>query len=145
MTHGEAHRKKTTKEYRAWAGMKQRCRDPRCKSFSDYGGRGITVCPQWVDSFPAFLTDVGRAPSPAHTLGRIRNDENYEPGNVSWQTRQEQNDNTRRNTYVTINGVRKTVTAWCRINGISTSTMAQRLKYGWSLTEAVTIKVGGVR
>src|ERR1035438_3468499 len=74
-------------EYRAWSGMKQRCTNPEFKDWMLYGGRGIAVCPSWMDSFECFYRDVGPKPSPLHSLDRYSNgDGNYEPGNVRWAT-----------------------------------------------------------
>lgn len=83
---------KQAPEYRAWAGMKQRCAD---KSDADYGGRGIKVCQEWGDDYLAFLRDVGRRPSTRHSLDRINVNGNYEPGNVRWATAREQYQNRR--------------------------------------------------
>lgn len=77
-------------EYQSWLAMRRRCRDEKFWKFPDYGGRGITVCDEWYESFPAFIEHVGEKPSPRHTLDRIDNDGNYEPGNVRWATPQEQ-------------------------------------------------------
>jgi hypothetical protein len=71
------------KEKAAWQNMLNRCRNPRTEDWPNYGGRGIRVCDRWR-SWAAFIADVGMAPSPAHTLDRIENDGNYEPGNVRW-------------------------------------------------------------
>ena len=73
--------------------MRERCSCPRYQGYDRYGGRGIKVCERWQESFEAFLEDVGLAPSPQHSLGRIDNDGNYEPGNVTWQTVAEQSKN----------------------------------------------------
>jgi hypothetical protein len=89
------HGKTGTTEYRIWQSMKWRCLNPNYKPYPNYGGRGITVCDRWRDSFEAFLADVGPRPSPKHTLDRIDNDGDYEPGNVAWRTRKEQNQNRR--------------------------------------------------
>lgn len=75
--------------------MKQRCLNPRDKKFQDYGGRGITICPEWRDSFVRFIADVGVKASAGVTLDRIDNDRGYEPGNVRWTTYHEQNMNRR--------------------------------------------------
>ena len=89
------HGRTRTAEYRAWTSMKKRCTDSRSPSWPDYGGRGITVCERWAHSFVAFLVDVGERPSPLHSIDRIDNDGNYEPGNVRWATREQQARNKR--------------------------------------------------
>jgi hypothetical protein len=78
--------------------MKQRCLNPKCLSWPDYGGRGITISPCWLgeDGFDNFVRDVGKRPSRKHSLDRINNDGNYEPGNVRWATAKTQNKNRRR-------------------------------------------------
>ena len=91
-THG--HSKRRSPEYNAWSNMRQRCNNPQATGYSDYGGRGITVCSRW-DSFEAFLEDMGNKPSPKHSLDRINNAGEYGPGNCRWATRLEQNRNTR--------------------------------------------------
>ena len=68
VTHGEG--KMRTPEYNSWSGMKSRCLDPNGKDFKNYGARGITVCDRWRESYPAFLADMGRKPSPQHSLDR---------------------------------------------------------------------------
>jgi len=82
-------------EYRIWQSMKTRCFNPKHVKFSNYGGRGITVCQRWKDSFPAFLEDMGLRPDPSLTLDRINNDGDYEPANCRWATASEQNSNRR--------------------------------------------------
>lgn len=84
-----------TKEYIAWKAMNQRCRAKEGRNFEAYGKRGITVCREWQDSFPAFLRDVGVAPSPEHSLDRENNDKGYSKGNVRWATDVQQANNRR--------------------------------------------------
>lgn len=82
-------------EYAAWRSMKSRCLNPNVKYFEHYGGRGITVCPPWLNSSEQFIRDMGPRPSPKHSLDRIDNDGNYEPSNCRWATKQEQRQNQR--------------------------------------------------
>jgi len=82
-------------EYRIWSSMKRRCLNPKDLGWERYGGRGITVCAEWQASFDAFLAYMGPRPSLAHSIDRIDNDGNYEPGNVRWATWSQQNANKR--------------------------------------------------
>lgn len=92
--HGDATRSRKAKEYIAWANMKIRCYNPKFNQYQDYGGRGIKMCSEWLNSYVTFLSDMGRCP-PGCTLDRKNNDGNYEPGNCRWATRRDQGLNKR--------------------------------------------------
>src|SRR4026208_765775 len=118
--------------------MKARCNDPRDDAYRWYGGRGITVCAAWAESFEAFLRDIGPRPSRRHTLDRIDNARGYEPGNVRWATRLQQMRNTRANRWLECNGGRLTIQDWARRIGASHATIHTRLQRGWPLDKALT-------
>jgi hypothetical protein len=81
-----------THEYYSWRGMKERCFNPNHASFGNYGGKGVTVCKEWKDSFPAFLRDMGKRPAKC-SLDRIDPEGNYEPGNCRWVNQKTQANN----------------------------------------------------
>lgn len=94
--HGKAATHSRTLEYKAWAQMKTRCTNLKAKQYEDYGGRGISVCERWMNSFEYFLEDMGLKPSSAHSLDRKDVNGNYEPSNCKWSTIFEQSHNRRR-------------------------------------------------
>ena len=96
IVHGHSRRAgNTSSEYRAWRSMKDRCTNPKDTDFHHYGGRGITVCERWISSFVDFYSDMGPKPTSDHSIDRINNNGNYEPGNCKWSTWIEQNNNKR--------------------------------------------------
>ena len=128
------------KEYQAWAHMLARCSDPKRPDFHNYGGRGIEVCERWRTSFFYFFTDMGPRPSIRHTLDRIDNSKGYEPGNVRWAVWEVQQNNRRNNVLVEWNGERKTFPQWSRETGIHATLLRARLKLGWPVQLAMTVK-----
>lgn len=131
-THGESRGAARTSEYESWAAMLARCHSPSHRWFSRYGGRGIVVCEEWRRSYPAFLAYMGRKPTPRHSIDRIDNDGNYEPGNVRWADDVEQQANRRNTIWVTIDGTTKTLSEWARGAGLSKSVIEQRYVRGWT-------------
>ncbi len=129
LIHGDATRDRTAPEYTAWTNMRHRCTSPKWPRFDAYGGRGIRVCERW-GSYAAFLADMGRRPSPRHSLDRINNDGNYEPGNCRWATRSEQARNMRSNHLVIIDGESATLTEWSERSGVEVACIKGRIKRG---------------
>ncbi len=117
--------------------MLYRCEDPSHASYQRYGARGIAVCKQWHE-FETFLRDMGRRPSPKHSIDRIDNDGNYEPANCKWSTVIEQANNSRNNRVLTFRGESKTLAQWAREFNMKWDTLRCRLREGWSMERAVT-------
>jgi hypothetical protein len=139
-THGVRARGGTTPEYDAWQAMHARCSTEREHLMPRYAGRGIRVCERWSGptGFPYFFSDMGRKPSPSHSLDRFPdNDGDYEPGNCRWATRAEQASNTSSTRVITFNGVTMTMTQWAAHVGVTPSTMVYRLK-NWTIRQALT-------
>lgn len=126
--HGQATRDKgTTRVYRTWLSLRDRCLNPKSAAYPRYGGRGITVCKRW-DSFENFYADVGEPPTPKHTLDRINNDKGYSPNNVRWATRKEQSNNISTNTWVTYEGKCMTWAQWAEYLEIPYNCLMTRVR-----------------
>jgi len=87
--HSRSNFGRPTLTYKSWLSMKQRCLNSKKDNFHLYGGRGIMICPEWIDSFDTFLQDIGER-SPGTTLNRINRNGNYEPGNCEWADKKRQ-------------------------------------------------------
>lgn len=129
-THPNAtHGMTDSPEYRSWCSMKARCCNSQNPSYPRYGGRGIKVCQRWLDSFSDFLADMGKKPTPKHTIDRFPdNNGNYEPGNCRWATAQEQSRNRRSNRVIEFGGVSRTVAEWADVLGVGYFTLARRIE-----------------
>ncbi len=137
--HGHTLRhRRPSAEYRSWLNMKSRCFDVTNHNYARYGGRGITVCDAWRADFLSFLSHIGRRPSPRHTVDRINNDGNYEPGNVRWATPKEQGRNKHNNRVLTVNGVSRHILDWAAVSGLSRATIWSRLKCGYTPEAAIS-------
>lgn len=139
MKHGASRRGAQSPEFRVWQQMISRCERPSARSFPLYGGRGIRVCEEWRHDFAAFLAHVGPRPSDGHSIDRINNDGNYEPGNCRWATAREQSANKRNTTRITAFGETLTVTEWSERTGIPRVTIASRIAKGMRGERALAV------
>lgn len=132
--HGHTAQRKRSPEHRTWVSIKQRCFCRTSASWERYGGRGITVCERWSNSFPDFLADVGKRPSSQHSLDRFPdNNGDYKPGNVRWATRSEQQRNKRSNVWINHEGIKRLLIDVAEELGLDkrqTSTLRRRRKEG---------------
>lgn len=108
-THGQSH----TPEYMAWRGMRKRCSNPKAKGYEYWGGRGISVCERWLNSFEAFYSDMGPKPE-GSSLDRKDNDGDYEPSNCRWVNKKTSSLNRRSIRWIEIKGETKCLKDWAR-------------------------------
>lgn len=130
--HGQAG----TKLNMVWASMKQRCLNPNSGSYAYYGGRGITVCQRWVDSFEDFAADMGPRPEGALTE-RVDNDGPYSPENCRWASRREQMLNTRAGVRLGFESRVMKIREWASERGLPLATLRQRIDKGWTVRDAL--------
>lgn len=132
------HGMQNTPEYDIWQHMKARCFNPKDKAFKNYGGRNITVCDEWKNSFGTFYSDMGLRPE-GTSLDRIDNNGNYEPTNCRWSTDIEQARNKRNNHLVTYEGEIKTLAEWAESLNINYFVLHARInKLNWPIERAFT-------
>ena len=133
------HNGTSTKLYKNWCAMKERCMNPHNKSFRRYGGRGISVCQEWLDFsvFRAWALASGYAEG--LTIDRMDNDGNYEPRNCRWVTPREQNRNYSRNRMLTFHGKTQCVQDWAHELGINSTTILFRLRSGKTTEAALSV------
>lgn len=139
--HGGAKRQgKRTKLYSIWIGMRRRCFDESSPSYPNYGGRGITICPEWKDDFSAFRSwAVKNGYKPNLSIDRIDNDGGYSPENCRWADARTQALNRRSNRHITFNGETHTAYEWDIILGFKRGTISRRVaSFGWPIERALT-------
>lgn len=134
--HGYA-RKSRSPIYRIWGAMISRCTNPNHKSYADYGGRGITVCEEWMD-FQGFLNSFGDRPEGCYSIDRINNELGYFKENCRWGTTETQCNNRRSNRFIEFNGERLTISQWSRKLGIDKTTIRKRLEKGWPIEKVLS-------
>lgn len=145
-THGECRQSSKTAEFGVWSGMNQRCHSPNYHGYFRYGGRGIQVCDRWrgKGGYQRFLADMGRRPN-GHSIERIDNEGNYEPGNCRWASTKQQCNNRRSNAVLEIRGRKQTVSEWAAEVDVSPHLIFGRLGDGWSPEDAVFKPKRGAR
>ena len=119
-----------------WAGMKARCTNPNAVGYEYYGARGVKVCQRWMDSFEAFVADMGLRP-PGLTIDRIDGSKDYEPGNCRWATPLEQVRNRSTSFLATIGEETLSVREWCRRFGIGHNPVYDLIHEGVAPAEAL--------
>lgn len=125
-------------EWFIWRSMRNRCSNPKHPSYKNYGGRGITVCDRWEESFINFYEDMGARPSKDHSLDRINNNLGYNKENCRWATDKEQRRNTRRNIFLTLDGKTMCLEDWAKQLKIKPDTLKKRIDSGWSDERVLT-------
>ena len=124
------HGMHNTRIYRIWSSMKKRCTNSKDEHYPNYGGRGITVCPEWMEFEPFYNWAITHGYADNLTLDRKDNDGNYEPGNCHWTTPKGQANNRRNTLHITVNGVTKNATDWAKTIGVGRTTIGRHIKKG---------------
>lgn len=141
-TIGARCKTKISSEYNTWRNMIERCTNPSYKLYVNYGGRGISVCERWLDSFENFITDMGKKPTPDYSIERINNNGNYEPSNCKWESKVNQARNKRSNVFLTHKGETLCMAAWAQRACISTQLFWHRINTcKWSIEKAIDTPV----
>lgn len=139
--HGHSGTRKHS-AYSSWLAMKKRCYSKSHVAYDRYGGKGIVVCTRWLGEpgFRNFLEDMGERPSQFHTLDRINNDGNYEPGNCRWSTKSEQAYNRKPKILLSAFGESLTIQKWSERFGVTPNAIHYRIRKGWDIERAVTLR-----
>jgi hypothetical protein len=111
--------------------MVQRCTNPKACGWKYYGGKGISIAPEWA-TFEQFFADMGPKPTPEHTINRKDGRKNYSKENCEWATKLEQGQNKSNNRNLTLNGETHSVSAWARKLGVKRTLLFDRFQMGWS-------------
>ncbi len=136
-THGHASGGVTSRTYRSWTGLKERCMNPENKNYANYGGRGVTVCDRWLESFQNFLADMGPAPN-GMSLDRFPDmNGNYEPSNCRWAIARDQQNNRRNTVMLEYKGVTRALSEWASDFGMNLDTLYRRIHRGMSVEAAL--------
>jgi len=134
-----------TKLYKTFVRIKCRCYNIKDKRYKDYGGRGITVCDEWRNSFEQFAKDMGEPPTKKHSIDRIDNNKGYSKENCRWATPKQQANNTRLTTFITYKNETKSLSEWTKISKLRKGTIITRLRRGWTIEKALFTKIDKVK
>lgn len=137
--HSTKHGQSGTRLYLIWNGMRQRCENPRDTTFHNYGGRGISVCNEWLNFNSFFMWAIANGYKDDLSIDRKDNNGNYEPGNCRWITLREQQRNKRTNRLITYDGKTMCLKDWENMLGFSRGLIANRLERGWSIKNAINV------
>jgi hypothetical protein len=141
ITHGDARRGAATTEFVTWRCMIGRCTTPTNDDFHHYGGRGIKVCERWINSYPNFLADMGRKPTPKHSIERKDANGDYEPLNCIWALQVDQVRNRRNTLRVEFKGRTMSLADAAEQAGFTRNLVYVRIsKLGWSAEQALTTR-----
>lgn len=135
------HGKENTTKYCTWENIKQRCLNSKAPNYKNYGGRGIRVCKEWVNSFEQFYEDMGDKPGPKYSLDRLDNSGPYSKENCAWKTKKEQGRNKRNNVVLTYSGKTQSLIEWSEELNVNYSTLQGRISLGWSVENTLSTPV----
>lgn len=127
-----------TRQYKIWAGMKNRCQNPKNSSYELYGEKGIALCGRW-QKFENFWEDMKDGYADNLSIDRVDNDKGYYKENCRWATQKQQQNNRGNNHLVSFNGETKTLKQWAESIGINYRILSNRINtYNWSIEKALT-------
>ena len=132
------HGMRYTRIYNIWRSMRQRCSNPKCKNYKNYGGRGITVCQEWEDFQTFYDWAMSNGYAEDLTIDRVDVNGDYEPSNCRWVSYKIQANNKSDSKFIEVNGISHTIAEWSDITGIQKATIWARLQKGWSIERAIT-------
>jgi hypothetical protein len=136
------HDESKTRLYKKWTGIITRCYNPKCKSYKNYGGRGITMCEEWRNSYEAFRDwALAHGFREGLQIDRIDTNGNYCPSNCRWITSKQNQRNRTNNRLLTAFGVTQPMSVWCEEFDINEGTLRKRMKLKWTMEDALTVPV----
>lgn len=143
LKHGHIIGRKKSPTYASWRNAKTRCFNPNCKKFPVYGGRGISMCGEWVANFSAFLRDMGECP-PNQTLERDDVDGDYQRDNCRWLPKSKQALNKQSTVWVTVNDDRMSLATYAQLMGVNYKSMWWHINHGKSAEAAAAYLRGKI-